>query len=102
MDLERVAADTHGHVGADLASLCTEAALQCIREKMDLIDLEEETVDAAVLDSMAVSNDHFLHALKLSNPSALREKAVEVFTQYFFSFFFFFFSFFPLPIFNSS
>jgi len=78
VDLERVAADTHGHVGADLASLCTEAALQCIREKMDLIDLEEETVDAAVLDSMAVSNDHFLHALKLSNPSALREKAVEI------------------------
>ena len=40
VDLERVAQDTHGHVGADLAALCTEAALQCIREKMDLIDLE--------------------------------------------------------------
>ena len=25
-----------------------------------------------------MTNDHFLHALKLSNPSALREKAVEV------------------------
>ena len=40
VDLERVAQDTHGHVGADLTALCTEAALQCIREKMDLIDLE--------------------------------------------------------------
>uniref|UniRef100_A0A6U2ZA75 Vesicle-fusing ATPase n=1 Tax=Paramoeba aestuarina TaxID=180227 RepID=A0A6U2ZA75_9EUKA len=78
VDLERVAQDTHGHVGADLAALCTEAALQCIREKMDLIDLEEETIDAAVLDAMAVTNEHFLHALKLSNPSALREKAVEI------------------------
>ena len=35
----QVAAETHGHVGADLAALCSEAALQQIREKMDLIDL---------------------------------------------------------------
>ena len=26
--LSQVAAETHGHVGADLASLCSEAALQ--------------------------------------------------------------------------
>ncbi|KAL7222804.1 hypothetical protein ACSBR1_024494 [Camellia fascicularis] len=54
VDLERVAKDTHGYVGADLAALCTEAALQCIREKMDVIDLEDETIDAEVLNSMAV------------------------------------------------
>ncbi|THG13778.1 hypothetical protein TEA_028241 [Camellia sinensis var. sinensis] len=56
VDLERVAKDTHGYVGADLAALCTEAALQCIREKMDVIDLKDETIDAEVLNSMAVSN----------------------------------------------
>ncbi len=28
VDLERIAANSHGHVGADLASLCSEAALQ--------------------------------------------------------------------------
>merc|ERR1719453_1227636 len=53
--LEDIAANTHGFVGADLAQLCTEAALTCIREKMDLIDLEEETIDAEVLDAMAVN-----------------------------------------------
>ena len=37
VDLESIAKDTHGYVGADLAALCTEAALQCIREKMDVI-----------------------------------------------------------------
>ncbi|KAJ6888765.1 hypothetical protein NC652_029762 [Populus alba x Populus x berolinensis] len=78
VDLERVAKDTHGYVGADLAALCTEAALQCIREKMDVIDLEDETVDAEVLNSMAVTNDHFQTALGTSNPSALRETVVEV------------------------
>ena len=40
VDLEQVASETHGHVGADLAALCSEAALQQIRGKMDLIDLE--------------------------------------------------------------
>ncbi|KAM1080738.1 hypothetical protein ACFX1X_015616 [Malus domestica] len=78
VDLERVAKDTHGFVGADLAALCTEAALQCIREKMDVIDLEDETIDAEVLNSMAVTNEHFQTSLSSTNPSALRETVVEV------------------------
>ncbi|KAK9942248.1 hypothetical protein M0R45_007924 [Rubus argutus] len=78
VDLERVAKDTHGYVGADLAALSTEAALQCIREKMDVIDLEDETIDAEILNSMAVTNEHFQTALGTSNPSALRETVVEV------------------------
>lgn len=36
VDLEIVAKETHGHVGADLASLTSEAALQQIREKMQV------------------------------------------------------------------
>ena len=48
-----------GHVGADLAALCSEAALQQIRAKMDLIDLEDESVDADVLDSLAVTMVNF-------------------------------------------
>lgn len=78
VDLETVANETHGHVGADLAALCTEAALQCIREKMDLIDIEEDTIPAEVLASMSVTMDHFRTALGQSNPSALKETVVEV------------------------
>lgn len=55
----QVAAETHGHVGADLAALCSEAALQQIRGKMDLIDLEDESIDAEVLDSLAVTQEDF-------------------------------------------
>jgi transitional endoplasmic reticulum ATPase len=55
----QIAAESHGHVGADLASLCSEAALQQIREKMDLIDLEDDQIDAEVLNSLAVSMDNF-------------------------------------------
>ena len=53
---------------------------QCIREKMDVIDLEDESIDAEVLNSMSVTMDNFKTALGLSNPSALRETVVEVST----------------------
>jgi transitional endoplasmic reticulum ATPase len=46
VDLAAIAKDTHGFVGADIAQLCTEAALQCIREKLDVIDIEAEKIDA--------------------------------------------------------
>ncbi|KAF1815058.1 AAA ATPase [Eremomyces bilateralis CBS 781.70] len=76
VDLPAIASETHGYVGSDLASLCSEAAMQQIREKMDLIDLDEDTIDAEVLDSLGVTMDNFRFALGASNPSALREVAV--------------------------
>ncbi|KAJ3080417.1 AAA ATPase cdc48, partial [Rhizoclosmatium hyalinum] len=78
VDLEQIASETHGYVGSDLASLCSEAAMQQIREKMDLIDLDEDTIEAEVLDSLAVSMENFRFAMGVSNPSALRETIVEV------------------------
>ena len=78
VDLAEISKQTHGYVGADLAALCTEAALQCIREKMDLIDIEDETIDAEILDAMAVTNEHFRFAMGQTNPSSLRETVVEV------------------------
>ncbi|CAN1243357.1 Cell division cycle protein 48 homolog, partial [Linum perenne] len=48
VDMEKVAKETQGHVGADLAVVCTEAALQCVREKIwrtmkivDDVDMEK-------------------------------------------------------------
>lgn len=78
VDLEQVASESHGFVGADLAQLATEAAMQTIREKMDVIDLEDDEIDAEVLDSMAVTQAHFRFALEIQNPSALRETVVEI------------------------
>eukprot|EP00933_Yihiella_yeosuensis_P016039 TRINITY_DN13849_c0_g1_i1.p1 TRINITY_DN13849_c0_g1~~TRINITY_DN13849_c0_g1_i1.p1 ORF type:complete len:804 (+),score=184.09 TRINITY_DN13849_c0_g1_i1:75-2486(+) len=78
VDLQSIAANTHGFVGADIAQLCTESALNCIREKMDLIDLEEEAIDAEILDSMFVTQENFTSAMGQCNPSSLRETVVEV------------------------
>jgi transitional endoplasmic reticulum ATPase len=77
VDLEQIANESHGYVGSDLASLCSEAALQQIREKMELIDLEDDVIDAEVLNSLAVTMDNFRFAMGKSSPSALRETVVE-------------------------
>ncbi|KCZ74276.1 cell division control protein 48, partial [Anncaliia algerae PRA109] len=55
VDLEKVAAETHGCVGADIASLCTDAALQQIREKLPEIDLDSDKIDAKILASLEVT-----------------------------------------------
>ena len=78
VDLAFVAKDSHGFVGSDLAALCSEAALQCIREKMDIIDIDDDTIDAEVLDALCVTNDHFKFAQGTTNPSSLRETIVEI------------------------
>ncbi|KAM6490521.1 P-loop containing nucleoside triphosphate hydrolase protein [Amanita muscaria] len=76
VDLNLIAADTHGYVGSDIASLCLKAALQQIHEKTKLIDLRE--ADGKVLDSLSVTMDNFRTALGTSNPSTLCEMVVEV------------------------
>ncbi|XP_029656103.1 transitional endoplasmic reticulum ATPase-like [Octopus sinensis] len=63
VDLLRIANETHGHVGSDIAALCTEAALQQIRNKMHLIDLEDDTLDAEVLQLLSVDQADFQSAL---------------------------------------
>ncbi|RZC91061.1 hypothetical protein C5167_028895, partial [Papaver somniferum] len=78
VELERISKDTHGFVGADLAALCTEAAFQCIREKIDVINLKGKNIDAKLLNSMLITNEHFRTSLRTINPSALRETTVEV------------------------
>lgn len=78
VDLERIAAETHGYVGADLASICSEAGLQQIREKMHLFDLEDEDVDQEVVDSLAVRMANFRYAIGKSTPASLRERHVEI------------------------
>jgi len=78
VDLKSVAAQIHGFVGADIAQLCSEAALCCIREQMDIIDIEDTEIDAEILASMSVTKEHFNAALGAVNPSSLRSTVVEV------------------------
>merc|ERR1719243_114242 len=45
---------------------------------MDVIDLDDDEIDAEVLDSLAVTMENFRYAMGKSTPSAIRETVVEV------------------------
>lgn len=77
VDLVAVNKELHGFTGSDLASLCSEAALQQIREKLPHIDLDSEKIDAKVLASLKVSNDNFKYAIEHTDPSSLRETVIQ-------------------------
>lgn len=64
VDLKKIAIDTNGYVGSDIASLCSIAAMQQIRSKMHLFDLDEDTIDAEVLDSLTVTMENMSFGLK--------------------------------------
>ncbi|MEE8358354.1 MAG: CDC48 family AAA ATPase [Candidatus Hydrothermarchaeales archaeon] len=78
VDLKELADVTHGFVGADLESLCKEAAMNALRDHLPEIDLESETIPTEVLDKLQVTKKNFNEALKSAEPSALREVFVEV------------------------
>jgi len=78
VNLKEIAGSTHGFVGADLASLSREAAMNALKKILPKIDLEKEEIPVEILDELKVEKDDFVEAMKSVNPSALREVLVEV------------------------
>ena len=78
VDLTELARTTHGFVGADLAALTREAAIDAVRRIMPKLDLEAQTIPPEVLDSLSVTREDFVAALKRVQPSAMREVMVQV------------------------
>ena len=76
--LDELARTTHGFVGADVAALAREAAIEAVRRIMPQLDLEAQTIPAEVLESLSVTREDFLTALKRVQPSAMREVMVQV------------------------
>jgi transitional endoplasmic reticulum ATPase len=77
VDLNDLARRTYGFVGADLAALCREAALEAVRRIMPRINLAEEVIPSEILDALSVELRDFENALKRVQPSAMREVMVE-------------------------
>lgn len=77
VELNELSRTTYGFVGADLAALTREAAIEAVRRIMPRIDLSEGTIPPEVLDSLSVTRDDFLEALKRVQPSAMREVMVQ-------------------------
>ncbi len=78
VELNELSRVTHGFVGADIAALAREAAIDAVRRIMPKLDLDERTVPQEVLEELCVTRDDFLGALKRIQPSAMREVMVQV------------------------
>jgi len=78
VDVEKLAAITHGFVGADLEALAREAAMSALRKILPKIDFELSDIPYETLLKLQVTMDNFLEAMKEIEPSAIREVFVEV------------------------
>ncbi len=78
VDLDKIAESTHGFVGADLESLCKEAAMRVVRRIIPEINKLDEAIPEETLKKIIVNNDDFREALKEIQPSALREVLVQI------------------------
>ena len=78
VNLEKLAAITHGFVGADLEALARESAMSALRKILPIIDFEMADIPYDTLMSLQIGMDNFLEAMKEIEPSAIREVFVEV------------------------
>ena len=79
VNLEELAAKTHGFVGADLESLAKEAAMSVLRKALPDLNLDEDKeIPQEALEKMIIGKDDFDNALKVVRPSAMREVLVEM------------------------
>jgi len=77
VDMSKMAAVSHGYVGADLEYLCKEAAMKCLRRLLPVLDLQEEKLSTETLDKLIVNHDDFTKALIEVTPSGMREVFIE-------------------------
>src|SRR3954470_15260463 len=77
VDAAGLARQTYGFVGADLAALVREAAIEAVRRIMPKLNLSEAVIPTEILDALSVELRDFDNALKRVQPSAMREVMVE-------------------------
>ena len=77
VDIKRIAAVSHGYVGADLEYLCKEAAMKCLRRLLPEINLDDEKIPPETLDKLIVNGDDYKKALMEVTPSGMREVYIE-------------------------
>ncbi len=77
VNLKNLASELHGYTGADIKSLCREAAMKSIRRYLPEIDLESEKIPSEILKSMEIRWVDFYDAMHEVVPTAMREFYVE-------------------------
>ena len=77
VELKMLSSELNGYTGADMKSLCREAAMKSIRRYLPEIDLETEKIPSKILQSMEIKIIDFYDAMHEVVPTALREFYVE-------------------------
>ena len=77
VELKTIAAELHGYTGADIKSLCREAAMKALRNYLPEIETETEKISPEVLQTMRISLQDFYDAMHEIVPTAMREFYVE-------------------------
>ncbi len=77
VNLKILSSELYGYTGADIKSLCREAAMKSIRRYLPEIDLETEKIPSEVLKSMEIKLIDFYDAMHEVVPTAMREFYVE-------------------------
>jgi len=77
IDLKELSSELHGYTGADIKSLCREAAMKAIRRYLPEIDLENEKIPSEVLQTMEIKLIDFYDGMHEVIPTAMREFYVE-------------------------
>ena len=79
VDIDWLSSVTYGFVGADLEVLAKEAAMSALRRNLPGISWKkQEEIPANVVENLKVSKEDFRHALKIVEPSAMREVLIEI------------------------
>jgi len=77
VELKILSSELNGYTGADMKSLCREAAMKSIRRYLPEIDLETEKIPSKILQSMEIKIIDFYDAMHEVVPTAMREFYVE-------------------------
>ncbi|OLS14674.1 MAG: ATPase AAA [Promethearchaeota archaeon CR_4] len=75
--MEEYAQQAHGFVGADIMAICREAAMHALRRILPKIKLGEP-IPEEILIGLQIEDQDFQEALKLVEPSAMREVFIEI------------------------
>jgi len=80
VNLDKLTEMTYGYVGADIAGLAKEGAMHALRRVIPEISSlkEDEPIPKELLEKLKVKREDFDYALRMVQPSAMREVLIEI------------------------
>lgn len=79
VNLDHLADITYGYTGADIESICKEAAMKALRKLMpDIKKAKDMKLSTDILNKIKITGEDFHEGMSRVEPSAMREVSVEI------------------------